>query len=218
MVVFTVIFGGLADLPSEGDVPYPILVFSGVLPWQLFASSLGGCSGSIVGNGGMIHKIYFPRLILPISAVIVSCVDFLVAGIILIGLMVYYNVFPSWRIITLPFFIALALAAAMGLGLWLAALNVKYRDVRHLLPFIVQFGLYVSPVGFGSSVVPDQFQLLYSLNPMVAVIDGFRWSVVGTDIQLLRLKILLSLVVVTTLLAIGISYFRKMERRFADVI
>jgi len=219
MVVFTVVFGGLANLPSEDGVPYPILVFSGVLPWQLFTSSLGGCSNSIVGHGGMVTKIYFPRLILPISALTVSLVDFLIAGMILLGLMAWYNVVPSWRIIALPFFIVLALSSAMGFGLCLAVLNVRYRDVRHILPFLIQLGVYVSPVGFSSSIVPDRFRLLYSLNPMVAVIDGFRWSLTGsTDPQLLGLKILLSLVIVTTFLAIGLSYFRKMERSFADVI
>jgi len=219
MVVFTVVFGGLADLPSEGDVPYPVLAFSGVLPWQLFTSSIGGCSASITGHGGMITKIYFPRLILPLSAVTVSLVDFLIAGMILLGLMAWYNVVPSWRIIALPFFTALALGLAMGFGLCLAVLNVKYRDVRHILPFIIQLGVYISPVGFSSSIVPDKFQILYSLNPMVAVIDGFRWSLIGsTDAQLLGLRILPSLVIVVISLATGLFYFRKMEHTFADVI
>jgi len=219
MVVFTVVFGGLADLPSEGDVPYPVLAFSGVLPWQLFTSSIGGCSGSIAGHGGMITKIYFPRLILPLSALTVSLVDFLIAGMILLGLMAWYNVVPSWRIIALPFFTALALGLAMGFGLCLAVLNVRYRDVRHILPFIIQLGVYISPVGFSSSIVPDKFQILYSLNPMVAVIDGFRWSLIGsTDAQLLGLRILPSLVIVVISLATGLFYFRKMEHTFADVI
>jgi len=217
MVVFTVVFGNLAKLPSEG-VPYPILVFAAMLPWQFFATSLAESSNSLISNANLISKVYFPRLIVPISAVIVSFVDFLVSGIILLGLMAWYDFVPSWRILALPLFVGIAFAAAIGAGLWLAALNVKYRDFRYIVPFIVQFGLYISPVGFSSSIVPEQWRLLYSLNPMVGVIDGFRWAILGGETQLYLSGFLLSLGLVVFLCGSGIFYFRRMERTFADVI
>ena len=217
MVVFTIVFGNLAKLPSAG-VPYPILVFSAMLPWQFFASALSECSNSLLSNANMISKVYFPRLIVPTSAVIVSFVDFLISGIILIGLMVWYHFAPDWRILTLPFFILIAFAAAIGGGLWLAALNVKYRDFRYIVPFIVQLGLYISPVGFSSSIVPEQWRLLYSLNPMVSVIDGFRWAILGGSYKLFWPGFIFSLCLVILLLVSGIWYFRKTERTFADVI
>ncbi|ASC69403.1 ABC-type polysaccharide/polyol phosphate export permease [Halomicronema hongdechloris C2206] len=218
MVVFTVVFGRLAKLPTEGDAPYPILVFAAMLPWQFFANALTECSNSLIQNANLIAKVYFPRLVVPTSAVIVSFVDFLISGIILLGLMAWYAAVPSWRIITLPGFIAIAFAAAMGAGLWLAALNVQYRDFRYVVPFLVQFGLYISPVGFSSSIVPQQWRLLYSLNPMVGVIDGFRWAIIGGDVQLYWPGFLLSLLLVAALLFSGILYFRHMERTFADII
>jgi lipopolysaccharide transport system permease protein len=218
MVVFTVVFGRLANLPSEGDAPYPILVFSAMLPWQFFANALSECSNSLISNANLISKVYFPRLVVPTSAVIVSFVDFLISGIILLGLMAWYNAIPSWRIVTLPLFTAIAFAAAMGAGLWLAALNVQYRDFRYVVPFLVQFGLYISPVGFSSAIVPDQWRLLYSLNPMVGVIDGFRWAIIGGDVQLFWPGFLLSLLLVLVILVTGVLYFRHMERTFADVI
>jgi lipopolysaccharide transport system permease protein len=217
MVVFTAIFGGLAKLPSDG-VPYPVLVFAAMLPWQFFSNALSECSNSVVSNANMISKVYFPRLVVPTSAVIVSFVDFLISGVILVGLMVWYQFVPDWRIFTLPFFVLIAFAASMGAGLWLAALNVKYRDFRIIVPFIVQFGLYVSPVGFSSSVVPEQWRLLYSVNPMVGVIDGFRWAILGGKTAIYLPGFALSLVLVAVLLASGIWYFRKTERTFADVI
>lgn len=217
MVVFTVVFGRIAKLPSEG-VPYPILVFAGMLPWQFFSNALSECSNSLISNANLISKVYFPRLIVPTSAVIVSFVDFLISGMILLGLMAWYNFVPGWRILTLPLFILMAFAAAMGAGLWLAALNVKYRDFRYIVPFIVQFGLYISPVGFSSQVVPEQWRLLYSINPMVGVIDGFRWAILGGTAQLYWPGFLLSNSLVLLLLLTGIQYFRKTERTFADVI
>ncbi|MEH1780047.1 MAG: ABC transporter permease [Nostoc sp.] len=217
MVVFTVVFGHLAKLPSQG-APYPILVFSAMLPWQFFSNSLSECSNSLIGNANLISKVYFPRLIVPTSAVVVSFVDFLISGMILLGLMAWYNFVPSWRILTLPIFIAIAFAASMGAGLWFASLNVKYRDFRYIVPFIVQFGLYISPVGFSSSVVPEKWRLLYSLNPIVGVIDGFRWAILGGESKLYLPSFLLSLGLVVLLLVSGIWYFRKMERTFADVI
>lgn len=217
MVVFTIVFGNLAKLPSP-DAPYPILVFSAMLPWQFFASSLSECSNSLIANSNLISKVYFPRLIVPTSSVIVSFVDFLVSGMILLGLMAWYNFVPDWRIITLPLFILIAFLAAMGTGLWLAALNVEYRDFRYIVPFIVQFGLYISPVGFSSSIVPEQWRLIYSLNPMVGVIDGFRWAILGGKTAIYLPGFVLSLGLVILVFLSGIWYFRRMERTFADVI
>lgn len=217
MVVFTVVFGNLAKLPSEG-VPYPILVFAAMLPWQFFANSLTESSNSLIVNSNLISKVYFPRLIVPASAVIVSFVDFMISGLILLGLMAWYNFVPSWRIITIPLLIVIAFTAAMGAGLWLASLNVQYRDFRYIVPFIVQFGLYISPVGFSSQVVPEKWRFLYSLNPMVGVIDGFRWAILGGKSQIYLPGFILSLVIIALLLWSGIWYFRRMERTFADVI
>jgi lipopolysaccharide transport system permease protein len=217
MIVFTVVFGNLAKLPSEG-APYPIMVFAGMLPWQFFSGALSECSNSLITNSNLISKVYFPRLIVPASAVIVSFVDFLVAGMILLALMAWYNFVPDWRILTLPIFILIAFAASMGAGLWLAALNVKYRDFRYVVPFIIQFGLYISPVGFTSSIVPQQWRFLYALNPMVGVIDGFRWAIIGGEAKLYWPSFLLSLGLVILLFGGGIWYFRKTERTFADVI
>lgn len=217
MLVFTLVFSKLAKLPSEG-VPYPILVFAALLPWQFFSNAFTEAGNSLLNNASMISKVYFPRLVVPTSAVIVSFVDFLLSGIILVGLMLWYGFYPDWRIFTLPFFILIAFAAAMGAGLWIAALNVKYRDFRYIVPFVVQFGLYVSPVGFSSTIVPEQWRLLYSLNPMVGVIDGFRWAILGGNSQIYWPGFLLSLSLVAFLLITGIFYFRKTERRFADLI
>ena len=217
MVVFTVVFGKLAKLPS-GDVPYPILVLTGLLPWFFFSSALADASHSIVGSASLISKIYFPRLLVPLSAVLVSFVDLMLSGIILAALMVWYGVVPDWRIVALPVFIAVAFLAALGAGLWITALNVKYRDFRYIIPFIIQFGLYISPVGFSSSIVPERWRLLYSLNPMAGVIDGFRWAFLGDKAHLHWPGFILSLALVAALLFSGIYYFRKTERTFADLI
>jgi len=216
MVVFTVIFGGIAKLPSDG-IPYPILVFSGMLPWQFFASALSDCSNSLVGNAHLLSKVYFPRLIVPIAAITVSFVDLLVSGMILLGLMAWYNFVPSWRILTLPLFVLIAAIAAMGVGLWMAGLNVKYRDFRFILPFILQFGLYISPVGFQTSVIAPEWRLLYSINPMVGVIDGFRWAILG-NVSIDPLGFSLSIVLILLLFLTGIRYFRKVERTFVDLV
>jgi lipopolysaccharide transport system permease protein len=218
MVVFTVVFGQLAKLPSPAGVPYPILVFTALLPWQFFSNALSECSGSLVGNANLISKVYFPRLIVPTSAVIVSFVDFMISGIILLGLMAWYNFTPDWRILTLPLFIVIAFVASMGVGLWLAALTVEYRDFRFVVPFIVQLGLYISPVGFSSSVIPEQWRFVYSLNPMVGVIDGFRWAIMRGASELYLPGFALSLALIFLLLWSGIWYFRRMEKTFADVI
>ena len=217
MVVFSVVFGKLAKLPSEG-APYPILVFSAVLPWQLFANSLSEASNSLINNVNLISKVYFPRLIIPASSVITSLADFLVSGAILVLLMFWYQFLPGWRLLTLPILIAIAFAASMGCGLWLTALNVKYRDFRYIVPFIVQFGLFISPVGFSSSIIPGKWRLLYSLNPLVGVIDGFRWAIIGGKVLIYWPGFIISLSLVAILLVTGIRYFRKTEKTFADVI
>jgi lipopolysaccharide transport system permease protein len=218
MVIFTVIFGKLAKLPSDGDAPYALMVFAGMLPWTFFSTALADASGSLIGNAALISKVYFPRLIVPTAAVVVAFVDFLVSFIILVGLMVWYRFVPGWQILLLPPFVAMAFLASLGPGLLITALNVKYRDFRYVIPFIVQLGLYVSPVGFSSSVVPQQWRLLYSLNPMVGVIDGFRWSILGGQSQLYLPGFLLSIGVTALFLWLGIRQFRKMEKSFADLI
>ncbi len=218
MVVFHVIFSSLAKLPSEGGAPYPIMVFAGLLPWQLFASALAESGASLVGNASLISKVYFPRVIVPASSVLTSCFDFLVSGAIMAGLMFWYGFFPGARLAALPLFVGLALAAALGGGLWLTALNVRYRDVRYVIPFLVQFGLYVSPVGFSSGLVPERWRLLYSLNPLVGIIDGFRWALLGDGVELYAPGLALSLLGSALLLASGVWYFRRTERGFADVI
>ncbi len=216
-VVFVFVFSRLAKMPSEG-VPYPLLVFAAMLPWQFFASALTEASNSLIGNANMISKIYFPRLIMPVSAVIVALVDFLISLVILGVVMAIYQVVPTWRLLAMIPLTGIAFLAAFGAGLWLAALNVEYRDFRYVLPFIVQFGLYASPVGFSSSVVPEKWRLLYSLNPIVGVIDGFRWSVTGVSSFFYWPGFLVSLGLVFLITASGIWYFRKTERAFADVI
>ena len=218
MIVFTIIFGQLAKLPSEGVAPYAIMVYAAMLPWQFFANSLSEASNSLIGNEKLISKVYFPRMIIPASSVMTSFIDFLISASIMVAIMAWYQFWPSWRIVTLPLFIAIAFAAAMGVGLWLTALNVKYRDFRYIVPFIVQFGLYVSPVGFSSSIVPQQYRLLYSLNPMVSVIDGFRWAILGGESNIYLPGFLISLGVVALFLVLGTVYFRKTEKNFADII
>jgi lipopolysaccharide transport system permease protein len=218
MVIFSVVFGSLAKLPAPTGVPYPVLVFSALLPWQLFSGALGTCSNSLLGNSNLISKVYFPRLIIPASGLIVNFVDFMISGMILLGLMIWFQFVPDWRILTLPIFIVIALAAAFGLGLWFAALNVKYRDFQYVLPFVVQMGLYISPVGFSSSIVPEQWRLLYSLNPMVVVIDGFRWAIMRGNAEINLPGFGLAILLVSVVLVTGIQYFRKTEKLFADVI
>lgn len=218
MVVFTVIFGNLAKLPSDGAVPYPLLVFAGMLPWFLFSSILSDASNSLVSNANLIAKVYFPRLIVPSAAGVVALVDFAINLGILFGLMAWFGFMPNWQIVFLPAFVVLAVLASLGPALFITALNVKYRDFRFVIPFVVQFGLYVSPVGFSSAVVPDAWRFLYSLNPVVGVIDGFRWCLLGGESQLYVPGFLGSLGVVAAMLLIGIRHFRKTERTFADLI
>ncbi len=217
MLVFTVVFGRLAKLPNEG-VPYPILVFSAMLPWQYFANAMQESSNSLIAESRLISKVYFPRLIVPASSVIVSAVDFLISLALLGLLMLGYGFVPSWTLLFMPFFFLLATLAALGAGFWLSALNVKYRDFRYIVPFLVQFGLYVSPVGFSSSVVPERWRLLYSLNPMVGVIDGFRWCVQGTASSLYLPGFLISAAISVLAFFSGMWFFRRTERFFADFI
>lgn len=218
MIIFTFVFSNIAKLPAEGSAPYAIMVYAAMLPWQFFSNALSEASNSLVGNANLISKVYFPRLIIPTASVITSFVDFLISFVILVGLMIYYMYAPSWNILLLPVFLVIAFLASMGLGLYLTALNVKYRDFRYIVPFLVQFGLYISPVGFSSSVVPDQWRLLYSLNPMVGVIDGFRWCILGGESNIYWPGFLLSLGIVLLFLFLGVYQFRKMEKTFADVI
>jgi len=222
MLIMTVIFGKVAGLHSEGSAPYAIMVFAALLPWMFFSSALASASQSMVGNANLISKVYFPRLIIPTSAIVTSFADFLISFFILVAMMIWYGFAPSWHILTLPLFIAVAFLAALGPGLLITALNVKYRDFRYVIPFLVQFGLYVSPVGFSSSLVreklgPNLF-LLYSLNPMVGVIDGFRWAILGENSSIYFSGLFLSLGGVVLFLVVGIWYFRKMEKSFADII
>jgi lipopolysaccharide transport system permease protein len=218
MVVFTVIFSKLANLPSDGTAPYSLMVFAGMLPWSFFATAVGDASNSLLGNANLISKIYFPRLIVPIAAVMVAFVDFLISFAILAALMVWYQFMPGWQILLLPAFMSVAFIVSFGIGVWITALNVKYRDFRYIVPFIVQLGLYVSPVGFSSNIIPQQWRLVYSLNPMVGVIDGFRWCILGAESQLYWPGFWLSLIVAGFFLWLGIRRFRKMEKSFADLI
>lgn len=218
MIIFTVIFGRVAKLPSESGVPYPIMVFSALLPWQYFANAMSSSSESFIRASSMISKIYFPRLILPTSSVLVSAVDFGISFVLLCLLMLFYRFMPSARILLIPVFFIPVTVTALGVGYLFSALGVKYRDFRHVMPFMVQFGLYVSPVGFSSSVIPDKWRLLYSLNPMVGVIDGFRWCIQGTSVSLYMPGFIISLVVSALIFWWGLKYFKKTERTFADYI
>jgi len=217
MVVFTVVFGRLAGLPS-GDAPYPVLVYAALLPWQFFSVSVSESGNSLVNNAHLITKVYFPRLIIPIGALVVGLIDFLVSVAVYAGLMAYYGFLPDWGIATVPLFLLLAVGTSLGFGLWFAALMVKYRDFRHVLPFLVQVGLFLSPVGFNSAIVPEKWRLLYSLNPMVGVIDGFRWGLLRGATPLYLPGVVLSIVLTLAVLWGGIRYFRRTEQAFADVI
>jgi len=217
VVVFTVIFGKLAGLPSHG-VPYSVLVCAAILPWQLFASALSEGGNSLVANANLISKVYFPRVIIPLSSIVVCLVDFLISSLILVSLVVWYGIPLSWKILALPLFVVMTMLAATSAALWISALNVTYRDFRYVVPFLVQLGLYVSPVGFSSTIVPEHWRLLYSVNPMVGVIEGFRWVLGAGDANLYWPGLWLSALVVACLLGSGIMFFRRTERTFADVI
>lgn len=222
MVVMTLVFGKLAGLPSDGAAPYAIMVYAAMLPWQFFAGSLSASGNSLVGNAHLISKIYFPRLVIPTASVITAFIDFLVAFTILLVLMALYQFWPGWRMLTLPLFTVIAFLAALGPGLLLASINVRYRDFRYVIPFIVQFGLYVSPVGFSTAVVREKLGeglfLVYSLNPMVGVIDGFRWAILGAETSVYWPGLAISLLTTALFLWLGITRFRRAEKTFADVI
>lgn len=218
MLVFTVIFGRIAHLPSDGAAPYALLVMAGMLPWTFFSSGLNEASNSLINNANLVSKVYFPRLIVPTATVVVAFVDFLISFVILIGLMAWYQYAANWRLLLLPVFVGFAFAASIGPALWVAALNVKYRDFRYIIPFIVQFGLYVSPVGFSSNVIPTQWRALYAVNPMVGVIDGFRWCILRGEGGLYLPGLIVSVAIAAFFLWLGIRQFRKTERSFADLI
>jgi lipopolysaccharide transport system permease protein len=217
MIVFTVIFGTLAKLPSD-NAPYPILVFAALLPWQFFANAVAEGGNSVVASAHMISKVYFPRALIPISAVLVGLVDLVISVILLAPIFVWYGFPATWRLCTVPIFVAFAFFAALGVAFWLAALHVKYRDVRYVIPFIVQIGLYVSPVGFSSNIVPEQWRLIYSLNPMVGVIDAFRWAILGGTSEFNWHSFGTAVLVILAMLISSAAYFRSTERSFADVI
>ncbi len=217
-VIFTVVFSRIAKLPTECSAPYPILVFAGMLPWYFFSNSLSEASNSLIGNTNLISKVYFPRLIIPASSIITSFVDFLISFVLLLLMMIYYQFVPSWHLIFLPVFMLIALCASLGAGLWLTTMNVKYRDFRYIIPFIVQFGMYISPVGFSSTMITEKWRMLYSLNPMVGVIDGFRWCIIGSGSNIFLPGFLASLGVIIFLMWYSIRHFRKMEKAFADYI
>jgi len=218
MLIFTVLFSRLAKLPSDGHAPYPVMVFAGMLPWFLFSTILSEASDSLVSNSNLIGKVYFPRLIVPSATIVVALVDFAITFVLLLVMMAWYGFLPDWRIAFLPFFVLLAILASLGPALYITALNVKYRDFRYVIPFILQFGLYVSPVGFSSAVVPQKWQMLYSLNPAVGVIEGFRWCLLRGQSQLYLPGFCLSLGVAGAFMGLGIWYFRKTERTFADLL
>jgi lipopolysaccharide transport system permease protein len=216
LVVFSVFFGNLGGIPSDG-VPYPLLVLCALLPWQLFASTFTQASNSVVAEQRLITKVYFPRLIIPLASVLSALVDFAIALILLLAMLIYYGTAPGWAIMTLPLFMVLAVSTALAVGLWLAALNVQYRDFRHTIPFISQVWMFATPVAYPSSIVPERWRAVYGLNPMAGVVDGFRWALLGKPAAP-GAMILVSVATVSLLLVGGLFYFRRMERSFADVV
>jgi lipopolysaccharide transport system permease protein len=218
LVIMTIVFRRLAGLPSDGAAPYPVLVFAGMLPWFLFSSILGDASNSVVGNSNLISKVYFPRIIIPSASAVVTLVDFGINLVLLFGIMIWYAFVPGWQLVFLPVFVFLAVAASLGPAFLITALNVKYRDFRFIIPFILQFGLYASPVGYSSAVVPQAWRFWYSLNPVVGVIDGFRWCLLGGESQLYVPGFMMSLAVTAFFLWLGVAHFRRTERSFADLL
>jgi lipopolysaccharide transport system permease protein len=216
MVVFSLFFGRLAGMPSDG-IPYPIFAFAGLVPWTFFANGLSQSSNSLVGSSNLITKVYFPRLVIPISAVVSGLIDFVIAFAVLLGMMLYYGIMPTINILYLPLFLLLAFVTALGVGLWLSALNVEYRDVRYVLPFIVQFWMFATPIAYPSTLLRQPWRTLYGLNPMVGVIEGFRWALLGTDTAPGRMILVSSLAALLILIS-GAFYFRRVEKTFADVV
>ena len=218
VLVFTIVFGKLAKLPSDGEAPYALMVFAGMLPWTFFASGLSDASNSLISNANLISKVYFPRMIVPGATVIVALMDFLISFCIMLMLMIWYQFLPGWQLLLLPVFVLLAFLASLGPALWITALTVKYRDFRYVIPFIIQFGLYISPVGFSSSLIPEQWRLIYALNPIVGVIDGFRWCLLGGESQIYAPGLMLGVGMIAFFLWFGVRQFRRMEKSFADLI
>jgi len=222
MAIFTFVFGRIADFKPPDGVKYAVLVFAGLLPWQFFAAGLTEASNSLIGNERLISKVYFPRMIIPAASVITSLVDFFISLVLMFGLMIWFRNVPSINLVFLPLFVIMAFFASFGVGLWLTALNVKYRDFKHVVPFLVQIGLYLSPVGFTSDkasvIIPEKIRFLYYLNPMAGVIDGFRWCFFGNKTPIYWPGMFLSLGIIILFLLIGIRTFRKMEKSFADLI
>jgi len=216
MVVFSIFFGNLAKVPSDG-VPYPIFSYTALIPWTLFSKALQDASRSLVSNSHMITKVYFPRMVLPLSSVLAGVVDFLLAFVVLLGMMFFYKIPPTVNIWVLPLFLLLALVTAVGVGLWLSALNVLFRDINYVLPFLTQFWMYLTPIAYPTSMIPSEWQLIYALNPMTGVVDGFRWALLGTG-QPPGITMLISSIVAVVLLISGLFYFRRMERLFADMV
>jgi lipopolysaccharide transport system permease protein len=217
IMVFTVVFGKIAHLPANG-VPYPILVCCAILPWQFFSNALSDASNSLVNNAEILTKVYFPRMIFPISAISISLVDFVISFGILCLLMLCYGFVPAWTIIMLPLFLAIAFTTALGAGFFIASLNVRFRDFKFIIPFLLQLGLFISPIGFSSSIVPEKWKLVYYLNPMAGVIDGFRWAVLGGDTKLYMPGLFMSIGIALLILFLGVTFFRKVEREFVDII
>ena len=218
MIIFTIVFSKVAKLPAGVDAPYAIMVYAAMLPWIFFSTSLAEASMSLIGNSNLITKVYFPRMIVPTASIITSLVDFLISFCLLFILFLWYGYFPSWQILVLPVFLLMAFVASVGAGLFVTALNVKYRDFRYIIPFIVQFGLYISPVGFNSNVIPEKWRLVYALNPMVGVIDGFRWCLLRGEQVIYWDAMAVSVGMSLILFVFGIRQFRKMEKSFADLI
>lgn len=222
MIIMTIVFGKVAGLHSDGKAPYSIMVFAAMLPWMFFSSAVSSASQSMVTSSNLISKVYFPRLIIPVSSIVTCLADFLITFFLLIGMMIWYRLAPTWNMLALPLFVAITFLAALGPGLLITALNVKYRDFRYVIPFLIQFGLYATPVGFSSTVIRQKLGetlfLFYSLNPMVGVIDGFRWAILGDNSPVHLLSLVVSLSVVVLFLVVGIAYFRKTEKGFADII
>jgi len=216
MIVFSLFFGRLAQIPSDG-VPYPVFSYAAMLPWLYFSTAMTASSNSLVGSSNLLSKVYFPRLVIPLASVLPPAVDFAIAFMVLVGMMFYYGISLTWNLLWLPAFLLLALVTALGVGLWLSAMNVQYRDIRYAVPFLVQFWMFISPVAYPSSMVPEQWRILYGINPMVGVIEGFRWAMLGTDTEL-GLETGISVIVAVIILISGIYYFRRMERTFADVV
>jgi lipopolysaccharide transport system permease protein len=216
MVVFSIIFGRLAQMPSDG-VPYPIFTYTALLPWQLFAGALGASSNSLVSNTAMITKVYFPRIIIPLAPLMTGLIDFALAFLVLLAMMVFYGVPITWTVLTLPLFLLLALTSALAVGIWLAALNVKYRDVRYAVPFLTQFWMFLTPIAYSGSLIPEEWRFVYSLNPMTGVVEGFRWAMLGNNGMGLEI-LWVSVPIILLLLVSGLYYFKRVESTFADVI